>query len=154
MGLDREFLILITAGILALLVIGVAGVDHFVIGAILVAIIIALALLLALARFGPDRVPLEVYLKRRWRYARAPRRYTYVQPSPRQPAMPPPDPTPATPSSPPSPQPVTWQWQDAGAAYGLAAALVLIAGGYFLVWMGRGGADELAALWRFLLFAR
>jgi len=148
MGMDREFLILVAAGLLSLLVIGIAGVEHFVVGAVLVATVVAVALVLALARFGPDRVPLETYLVRRMRYARGPKRYSYLRPAPR--------PRVAVTSEPPAPaapraRPVTWQADDPGAAYGLATALAMIAGAYFLLWLGRGGADELAMLWRVLL---
>ncbi len=147
MGMDREFIILISAGILSLVIIGTAGVEHIVTGSIVVALIVGLALMLALARFGPDRVPLESYLWRRWRYARSPRRYAYLQPHPGTSI------DSARPRSPANARwkPVSWELQDIGAAYGLATAFVLIGGGYFLLWLGNGGSEELALVWRFLL---
>ncbi len=146
MGLDREFVILVVAGFLGLGVIAVAGVDHLVLGGVLVALIAALALFLALARFGPDRVPLETYVRRRIAWARSARRYAYFRPTS------PPAPPVSHSASPPRPalKPVTWT-TDEGAAYGAAVALALVVSGYFLVWIQAGGATELAEVWRMLL---
>ena len=149
MGLDREFVILVAAGILSLAIVALTGLEHIVVGAALVAVVVALALVLALARFGPDRVPLEVYVRRRIAWSRNARRYSYV-PSTSPPPVEVSRSAPVAPSPRPAFRPITWT-TDAGAAYGAATALALIASGYFLIWIQAGGATELAEVWRMLL---
>ena len=149
MGLDREFVILVVAGVLSLVIVALAGLEHIVVGAALVALVVALALVLALARFGPDRVPLEVYVRRRIAWSRSARRYSYVPPT-SPPPVEMPRSAPASPSPRPAFRPITWT-PDASAAYGAATALALIAAGYFLIWIQAGGATKLAEVWRMLL---
>ena len=152
MGLDREFVILVVAGLLGLAVVAVAGVEHLVLGGVLVAMIAALALFLALARFGPDRVPLETYILRRLAWARSARRYTFVR-GVEAPAAPPAQMRPRQQSRPPVLRPVTWA-PSPSAAYGAAVGLALVVSGYFLVWLQTGGAAELADVWRMILGGR
>jgi hypothetical protein len=115
---------------------------------------------LALLRLGPDRVPPEVWLMRRFRYAKGTRKYVNQQePSthktqkesepanqPRQ--APAPGKAKAVPSasvSLPSLHPVELAWNEIG-VYPLLTALLGVVGVYFVVWLSQGGAAELA-LW-------
>ncbi len=115
---------------------------------------------LALLRLGPDRVPPEVWLMRRFRYANQTRKYVNQQkPSSRkmekepgpssQPGQAPTSsrPKPASTASAPFPNlcPVDLAWNEIG-VYPLLTALLGVVGVYFVVWLSQGGAAELA-LW-------
>ncbi len=102
---------------------------------------------LALLRFGPDRVPTEVWLKRRIRYAFQTRQYVNQQTASRR------DETgaatakarsePAATS--PSFRPVDLAWDEIG-VYPLLTILLGVVGVYFAVWLHNGGAEELSLL--------
>ena len=114
---------------------------------------------LALLRLGPDRVPPEVWLMRRFRYAVQTRRYVNQQaasrkvegnpPPPKQktqhPTMEPEHPAPSY--QPQMPQatmrPVDLAWNEVG-VYPLLTVLLGVVGIYFAVWLANGGAQELA----------
>lgn len=128
---------------------------------------------LALLRLGPDRVPPEVWLMRRYRYAVQTRRYVNQQAASRREAPPAPAASPqhesrsaqeAPPSvqrpDPPNPgripqpgaaapqailRPLDLAWNEVG-IYPLLTALLGVVGVYFAVWLGSGGARELS-LW-------
>jgi hypothetical protein len=114
----------------------------------------------ALLRLGPDRVPLEVWLMRRFRYSMQARQYVNQQeatkktkPIPasapsekksRAPKMPKaehPTPIPAI----PTPRPLDLAWNEIG-VYPLLTAFLAVVGVYFAVWLAQGGAQELS-LW-------
>jgi hypothetical protein len=117
---------------------------------------------LALLRLGPDRVPPEVWLARRFRYANQTRKYVNQQePTTRKtqqesvPANQPrqaPEPGKAK-SAPaasvattvPNLRPLDLAWNEIG-VYPLLTALLGVVGVYFVVWLYQGGAAELA-LW-------
>ena len=107
---------------------------------------------LALLRLGPDRVPPEVWMARRFRYAVQTRQYVNQQTATRktQPA----DTSKAKPERPAKAPSVTSQtvlhpidlaWNEVG-VYPLLTALLGVVGVYFAVWLANGGAEELA-LW-------
>ncbi len=107
---------------------------------------------LALLRLGPDRVPPEVWLARRFRYAVQTRQYVNQQTATRktQPA----DALkvkPERPATSPSVNsqtvvhPIDLAWNEVG-VYPLLTALLGVVGVYFAVWLANGGAEELA-LW-------
>lgn len=114
---------------------------------------------LALLRLGPDRVPPEVWLARRFRYANQTRKYVNQQsPSSQkkeksQSSEPrsTPEPGRSMPASVPHPisfsnfRPVDLAWNEIG-IYPLLTALLGVVGFYFVVWLSQGGASELA-LW-------
>jgi hypothetical protein len=117
---------------------------------------------LALLRLGPDRVPPEVWLMRRFRYANQTRKYVNQQTTSSRkteqesgPASQPKQvpthgrsrPAPATPAHVhlPSVRPVDLAWNEIG-VYPLLTALLGVVGVYFVVWLYQGGAAELA-LW-------
>lgn len=115
---------------------------------------------LALLRLGPDRVPPEVWLMRRFRYANQTRKYVnQKEPSSRkvekesapssQPGQAPPSnrskPAPSAPVPLPNLRPVDLAWNEIG-IYPLLTALLGVVGVYFIVWLYQGGAAELA-LW-------
>ena len=112
---------------------------------------------LALLRLGPDRVPPEIWLARRFRYANQTRKYvnqrtassrkTQTEPA----SQPHPTPVPGrtipapAPVSIPNLRPVDLAWNEIG-VYPLLTALLGVVGIYFVVWLSQGGANELA-LW-------
>lgn len=114
---------------------------------------------LALLRLGPDRVPPEVWLARRFRYANQTRKYVNQQASSSQKKEKPqsnePRSVPAPGRSRPAPvplpvsfsnfRPVALAWNEIG-VYPLLTALLGVVGCYFVVWLYQGGAAELA-LW-------
>jgi len=114
---------------------------------------------LALLRFGPNRVPPEVWLARRFRYAHQTRKYVNQQeassrrvekePASRPQSIPAPGrsiPKPApAPVSIPNLRPIDLAWNEIG-DYPLLTALLGVVGVYFVVWLYQGGASELA-LW-------
>ena len=117
---------------------------------------------LALLRLGPDRVPPEVWLMRRFRYANQTRKYVNQQEptsrkiqqesvpaiQPRQAPVPGkanPAPAASTAISLPNLRPVDLAWNEIG-VYPLLTALLGVVGIYFVVWLYQGGAAELA-LW-------
>lgn len=94
----------------------------------------------ALLRLGPDRIPPEVWLMRRLRYARQTRYYvnqqeqtgrkqTKEKKTREMPVL--------------RLHPVDLAWDEVG-IYPLLTALLGVLGIYFLVWLKQGGADELA----------
>src|SRR5512143_3668344 len=110
---------------------------------------------LALLRLGPDRVPPEVWLTRRFRYAVQTRQYVNQQTATRKaqsanaPKQKPERPRVErqTSSSPTQTviHPVDLAWNEVG-VYPLLSALLGVVGVYFAVWLANGGAEELS-LW-------
>ncbi len=117
---------------------------------------------LALLRLGPDRVPPEVWLMRRFRYSMQTRQYvnqqaaskkTETAPSPRQKVE-----RSSTRHEQPAPvfdtnavhtRPVDLAWNEVG-VYPLLTVLLGVVGIYFAVWLANGGAQELSIwfIWR------
>ena len=116
---------------------------------------------LALLRLGPDRVPPEVWLMRRFRYSMQTRQYVNQQAATRKtegnkqktqrPTMEPERPAPSY--QPQMPQatmrPVDLAWNEVG-VYPLLTVFLGVVGIYFTVWLANGGAQELAFwfIWR------
>jgi hypothetical protein len=120
---------------------------------------------LALLRLGPDRVPPEVWLSRRFRYSIQTRQYVNQQAAMRK--------TEGNPSPPkqkaqrptmeherPAPsyqpqvqertmRPIDLAWNEVG-VYPLLTVLLGVVGIYFAVWLAKGGAQELSIwfIWR------
>jgi len=123
-------------------------------------------MILALLRLGPDRVPPEIWLMRRYRFTVQARRYVNQQaPSRRvepsgQAASQPPKPTPrsqkpgpapeAAPSVAPAPSqavlhPMDLAWDEIG-IYPLLTAVLGVLGVYVVVWLAGSGAQDIS-LW-------
>jgi hypothetical protein len=116
---------------------------------------------LALLRLGPDRVPPEVWLTRRFRYSMQTRQYVNqqtatrktesVQSSQKQKPERPVKERPTVEHSAPSfsapsvVHPIDFAWNEVG-VYPLLTALLGVVGVYFAVWLANGGAEELS-LW-------
>jgi hypothetical protein len=106
---------------------------------------------LALLRLGPDRVPPEVWLSRRFRYSMQTRQYVNQQTATRrtesesQTSRPKPERPAASFSSQPMVHPIDLAWDEVG-VYPLLSMLLGVIGIYFVVWLARGGAEELS-LW-------
>lgn len=118
---------------------------------------------LAFLRLGPDRIPLEEWLRRRLRFWRAPRRFVYHRPGwklnlARRPARraATPEATVATPADPglrplKAPllglRPLALALPEQG-VYPLVTVLLAVLGVYFLAWLAQGGAQEIATVFR------
>jgi hypothetical protein len=111
---------------------------------------------LALLRLGPDRVPPEVWLMRRFRFSMQTRQYVNQQTASRR--------TEHVQGAHPSTErptfernapvftasvlhPVDLAWNEVG-VYPLLTALLGVLGVYFAVWLANGGAEELSLLFR------
>ena len=107
--------------------------------------VLILFMVLALLRLGPDRVPPEIWLKRRIRYGLDVRKYV----NQREPSSVNMGATPQARSSTPTPaasvqfQPLDLAWAEVG-VYPLLTAFLAVVAVYFSVWLARGGADQLA----------
>ena len=134
-GWERNIVIFGAAGVVAVAGLFIGGVF---VGLVWTFFVLAVAMFLALGRFGPDHVPLETWLLRRWRYARSVRRYTYARPGATALGKP----QVAAPA-PPSATPVTFT-DDRGAYYGAVTVLMVVAGIVFLNWLRTGGDAALA----------
>ena len=120
---------------------------------------------LALLRLGPDRVPPEVWLMRRFRYSMQTRQYVNQQTATRKAEGVPPaqkqkperptferkQPAPSfnTNTLQPTVRPVDLAWNEVG-VYPLLTVLLGVVGIYFAVWLANGGAQELSIwfIWR------
>ena len=118
---------------------------------------------LALLRLGPDRIPPEVWLSRRFRYAMQTRQYVNQQTatkraeakpqSPKQKAVHPSirheQPSLVFDPSAIHTHPIDLAWNEVG-VYPLLTVLLGVVGIYFSVWLAGGGAQELSIwfLWR------
>jgi len=118
---------------------------------------------LALLRLGPDRVPLEVWLTRRFRYSMQTRQYVNqqtatrktesVQSSQKQKPERQVKERPTIEHSAPSfsapsvVHPIDFAWNEVG-VYPLLTALLGVVGVYFAVWLANGGAVELSFWFR------
>ena len=118
---------------------------------------------LALLRLGPDRVPPELWLSRRFRYAMQTRQYVNQQTATKKAEANPPSSKqkverPATRREPSAPgfdqtavhtRPIDLAWNEVG-VYPLLTVLLGVVGIYFAVWLANGGARELSIwfIWR------
>lgn len=123
------------------------------VGKVVVGFLVLVAFMaLALLRLGPDRVPPETWLKRRFRYAVQTRQYVNQQAATRR--------TGSENGSKQSSkrkipsftaetilQPIDWAWDEVG-IYPLLTALLGVVGVYFSVWLAKGGAEELSIWFR------
>jgi len=158
---DRDLGILGAGALLAVLClfIPLSFTGKVVIGFLVLVSFMALALL----RLGPDRIPPEVWLSRRFRYAMQTRQYVNQQTATKR--------AEAKPQSPkqkaerlsirheqPSlvfdpnaihTHPIDLAWNEVG-VYPLLTVLLGVVGIYFSVWLAGGGAQELSIwfLWR------
>ena len=158
---DRDLGILGAGALLAVmcLILPLPFVGKIILGlSILVGFIV-----LALLRLGPDRIPLEEWLRRRIRFRLQARRYTFQQPGYSQKdhwrlrrqrsRATDQEPNKCTPSSTQtqvsrpieSSRPLTFALDEIG-IYPLVTVLLAVIGIYFLVWLAQGGAEEIALL--------
>lgn len=136
----------------------------FILKAIVGGLLLLASMVIALLRLGPDHVPLETWALRRWRFHGKARRYTYHQPSQAVDVedMPTPDPPDEPePASKPASQPqaqapliasasASMDWSEVG-VYNLVRIWLFVIGAYFVYWIFQGGAEELGAMFEFLL---
>ena len=107
-------------------------------------------MVMGLARFGKDRIPLETWLKRRIDFKLRPRKHVYQRPGYALPVAKPGhtpivEEEPAEQSAIPSPAtaPVTFALH-AGNVYHLAGVFLGVVGVYFVAWLAQGGAAAIA----------
>ncbi|MBI5353969.1 MAG: PrgI family protein [Chloroflexi bacterium] len=141
---DRDLGILGAGALLAVLCLflPVSFVGKVILGFLVLVIFMAIALL----RLGPDRVPSEVWLMRRWRYARQNRKYVNQQAPTRTTQNAQKQKPESSASSAPAQtviRPVDLAWDEVG-VYPLLTVLLGVLGVYFAVWLARGGAAELS----------
>lgn len=110
-------------------------------------VVFVLFMAAALMRFGPDRVPLEEWLKRKIGYHLRARKYTYqrpgYRPSPVERPQAPPPPSPRPKPTLPDAAPVTFEIEG-DRLYHLAGAFLVVVGLYFIAWLSQGGAAAIA----------
>ena len=109
-------------------------------------------MVLALLRLGPDRVPPEVWMMRRFRYAMQTRKYVNQQGTTRrggdEKASKKDAKAPSFGYGAPSViQPIDLAWGEVG-VYPLLTVLLGVVGIYFSVWLANGGAEELSIWFR------
>lgn len=154
---DRDLGILGAGALLAVLCLflPLSFTARMVIGFLVLVSFMALALL----RLGPDRVPPEVWLMRRFRYSMQTRQYVNQQAATRRTEGDPSPPKqkaqrPTAKHERPAParqpqtahtalRPVDLAWNEVG-VYPLLTVLLGVVGIYFTVWLATGGAQELA----------
>lgn len=123
------------------------------VGKVVIGFLVLVAFMaLALLRLGPDRVPPEVWLQRRFRYAWQTRQYVNQQTTTRR----------ATGEDDSNQkdkrkvpgfsthtilQPIDFAWDEVG-IYPLLTVLLAVVGVYFSVWLANGGAEELSIWFR------
>jgi hypothetical protein len=141
---DRDLGILGGGALLAVLCLflPLSFVGKVVVGFLVLVLFMALALL----RLGPDRVPPEVWLSRRFRFARQSRKYVNQQAATLTTENPQ---TQKKERSSPSFDPLTFflpidlAWDEVG-VYPLLTVLLGVVGVYFADWLAHGGAAELS----------
>jgi hypothetical protein len=123
------------------------------VGKVVIGFLVLVAFMaLALLRLGPDRVPPEIWLKRRFRYAWQTRQYVNQQTETRRsqdkdaPAEKPKEKRPAFDTQ-TILMPIHFAWDEVG-IYPLLTALLGVVGTYFSVWLAKGGAEELSIWFR------
>jgi len=120
------------------------------VGKVVIGFLVLVAFMaLALLRLGPDRVPPEVWLQRRFRYAWQTRQYVNQQTTTRR-STGDEDSNPkrrSTFSTQTILQPIDFAWDEVG-IYPLLTVLLAVVGMYFSVWLADGGAEELSIWFR------
>jgi len=113
-------------------------------------LVLLLFMVAALLRLGPDRVPLEVWLTRKTRFAFGMRKYV----NQREPSKPEkPQERPATPrpaenvAAASNVRPLDLAWNEVG-VYPLLTAFLGVVAVYFAFWLARGGAQQISTYFR------
>jgi len=100
-------------------------------------VVLILFMAWALVRMGPDRVPLEVFLKRRIKFATQVRRYTYHGDHQLE------KPTPVQTTRTAHFRPIALQL-DGSNVYWVVTIWLGVVGLYFVIWLQNGGAEEIS----------
>jgi hypothetical protein len=150
---DRDLFILGSGGLLAVFALFL---PFPLVGKMIAGVsVLGVFMLAALLRFGPDRVPLEEWLRRRIRFSAHSQRFVFQQrdwqPPANQPTPAPATPAPARSASSVKPRasllPVDLAFDEIG-IYPLVTVFMFVLGVYFVVWLANGGANEIALLFR------
>ena len=135
---NRQLWVLGTGGFFAILCLLPSW--NFTFKIIVATVILIIAMVLAFVKYGTDRVPLELYLIRKIRYNFSkPLRYSYYGKGKTYSQVPPVDDRPA-----PAFTPLTVDWDESN-IYFLLTVWLSVIGMYFLVWLYKTGALEMAA---------
>ena len=100
-------------------------------------VVLMIFMALALIRLGPDRVPMEVFLKRRIKFATQVRQHTYH--GERDTAIP----TTHISRTPSHFHPLSLQLDDSN-IYWVVSIWLAVVGVYFVIWLQNGGAEEIS----------
>jgi hypothetical protein len=107
-------------------------------------LVLGLFMMLALLRLGPDRVPLEEWLLRRLRFSSSARKFTYQRAGWEHPSG---YPQTSAEPAPVAALPLQWAVEEIG-VYPLMSVCLAVVGVYFIAWLARGGASEIALFLR------
>ncbi len=112
-------------------------------------LVLLLFMVAALLRLGPDRIPLEIWLTRKIRFAFGMRKYVNQQePSkPEKKQEQPSTPRPAETPTASNIRPFNLAWNDVG-IYPLLSAFLTVLAVYFAFWLSRGGAQQISIYFR------
>ncbi|MBT7072915.1 MAG: hypothetical protein HN975_18730 [Anaerolineae bacterium] len=134
---DRDLTIMGVGAIAAVICLLIPSLG-LVLKGVIAFVVLILFMALALLRMGPDRVPLEVFLKRRIKFATQVRRYTYHGDHQlEKPAL-----VQATRPAHPF-RPITLQL-DGSNVYWMVTIWLGVIGLYFVIWLQNGGAEEIS----------
>ena len=100
-------------------------------------VVLMIFMALALIRLGPDRVPMEIFLKRRIKFATQVRQHTYH--GGRDTAIP----STRIPKTPSHLRPLSLQLDDSN-IYWVVSIWLAVIGVYFVIWLQNGGAEEIS----------
>lgn len=116
--------------------------------AILAVVVLIIFMVIALLRLGPDRVPLEVFIKRRIQFAIQTRKYTYhggkpAANSPAPASVPREASQPSWGASQALFMPMILAWEDVG-VYWIVTAWLTVISVYFVYWLANGGSNQMS----------
>lgn len=133
---DRDLTIMGVGAIAAVISLLIPSLGLVVKGIIAFVVLMAF-MAVALIRLGPDRVPMEVFLKRRIKFATQVRQHTYH--GGRDTAIP----SRHIPKTPSHFRPMSLKLDDSN-IYWVVSIWLAVIGIYFVVWLQNGGADEIS----------
>jgi hypothetical protein len=102
-------------------------------------VVLMIFMALALIRLGPDRVPMEVFLKRRIKFATQVRQHTYHGGRDTNATIP----SPRIPRATSHFRPLSLQLDDSN-IYWVVSIWLAVVGIYFVIWLQNGGAEEIS----------
>ena len=133
---DRDLTIMGVGAIAAVICLLIPSLG-LVLKGVIAFVVLILFMALALVRMGPDRVPMEVFLKRRIKFATQVRRYTYHGDHQLE------KPAPVQTTRAAHFRPIALQL-DGSNIYWVVTIWLGVIGLYFVIWLQNGGAEEIS----------